>query len=67
MKKNFTKNQLHRLANIFDNASQIILASAIITPIISTVDSTDIYVVISGIIGVVVLWWLSLKFERLAE
>lgn len=64
MWQTFTKNQLQRLANILDNAGQVFLATVVLTPFISTVESRDNYVILLGIILTLGSWWLSLRIER---
>lgn len=62
-----TKNQIKRLANIFDNAGQVILAVVVLSPIISGFDRVNVFVVLSGIVGMGACWALSLFFERRVE
>jgi len=42
----FTKSQIQRMANIFDNAGQVCLATAVLTPLISNVERGKLIVVI---------------------
>lgn len=62
-----TENQIKRLANIFDNAGQVALGVVVLSPIISGFDRVNVFVVLSGIVGISVCWALSLFFERRAE
>lgn len=64
----FTNKQLQRFANIFDNAGQVIFASVIIPPLIGTIDiSTSRVLVFTGAVSTIILWWLSLRLERIAS
>lgn len=67
MKPILTKSQIARLANIFDNAGQVCLASIVITPLVSDVEKSTGIVVLLGIVVTVSCWWISLKFERIAS
>ena len=59
-----TVNQLNRLSNIFDNAGQVMLGIAVISPIITGFDRIDIFVVLSGIITTLVCWTVSVTLSR---
>ena len=63
----FTKSQIQRMANIFDNAGQVCLATAVLTPLISNIERGKLIVVLLGLLATIALWWLSLKFERIAS
>ncbi|MBI2641526.1 hypothetical protein HYW87_02920 [Candidatus Roizmanbacteria bacterium] len=65
MKLLFTKEQLQRLANIFDNAGQIFFGTSVLTPIIFGVEKDNKLVVILGLVGMLFCWWVSLRIERL--
>lgn len=62
----FTSGQMNRLANIFDNAGQVFLGVAVLSPIITSVDNTNFIVIILGLISVLFCWTLSLWFIRKA-
>lgn len=59
-----TKEQLIRLANIFDNAGQIIFGVVVVTPIVTGFDSTNLPMIVSGLVGAITLWMLSLYLSR---
>jgi hypothetical protein len=64
----FTRNQIRRFSNIFDNAGQVFLGSLVLTPLLDFSNSKDIVTVISG--GAILtffLWWLSLRLERISS
>jgi len=61
----FTKPQLKRLSNIFDNAGQVMLGYLVLDPIISTSGFTKVFVTTSfGILITVSFWLISLILER---
>ena len=63
----FTRSQVKRFSNIFDNAGQVFLGSLILSPLLNFSNSKDIVPVISG--GAILtffLWWLSLRLERIS-
>jgi len=62
-----TVEQIKRLSNIFDNSGQVVLGIAVLSPIISGIDAVNFYVVISGIVGTIACWGLSLLFARKGE
>lgn len=64
MNTSFTKNQLRRWANIFDNAGQVLLATVVLPPFISEVENKNNPVLLLGIILTLGSWWLSLRIER---
>ena len=65
----FTRDQLKRWANIFDNAGQVFLASAAVPSLLeSTTGSLNPkLVVLAGASGTVLFWWISLKLERMSS
>lgn len=67
LKLSFTTNQFDRAANIFDNAGQVILAVAVLAPVISGFDRTSWFVVISGAAVTIFCWILSLWLSKKGE
>ena len=67
-KRLFTKNQVIRLANIFDNIGQVCLATVVLPPLLSgQIDTFDPKVlVLSGGVTTLIVWWISLRLERMA-
>lgn len=63
LKPVLTIGQLRRVANIFDNAGQVLFAGSVISPLVQNFDKTKVYVVISGLIGMVSCWILSVWLE----
>lgn len=63
----FTKQQLQRLANIFDNAGQVLLGTSVLTPLIFGVEKENKIVVLFGIMITLLMWWISLRIERIAS
>lgn len=61
---NLSLKQFERLSNIFDNASQVFLGVAVLTPIIGGINILNIRIVISGIIAVIVCWIASLILSK---
>lgn len=62
----FTIDQVKRLANILDNAGQVIFASVIIPLIFGTVDFT-VFGMLLWILAMALCWWISLRLERLSS
>lgn len=60
-----TINQIQRLSNIFDNAGQIVLGVAVVSPIIAK--DVDYLVVVLGLITVVFCWLVSMFLARMEE
>ena len=58
--------QLHRLANIFDNLGQVVLASVVLPLFLGTKEKVG-WGIILGILAVAMCWWFSLRLERVAE
>ncbi len=58
-----TSRQFGRLANIFDNAGQVVLGIAVLSPLIGF-DRMNIFVVLSGLGAVIICWSSSMYFER---
>jgi hypothetical protein len=63
----FTSKQISRVANILDNSSQVVLGTLVINPILETDQRRQAVTIISGIIILFLIWWLSLRVERLAS
>lgn len=60
-----SKLQLKRLSNIFDNAGQVLLGSLILNPLLTPTNVSDV-IIISGVLMILVVWWVSLKLERVS-
>ena len=60
----FAKNQYDRLANIFDNAGQVIFGVAVLTPSISGFASLNQFMLLSGVIGALASWFVSVLLAR---
>ena len=62
-----TIRQLDRLSNILDNAGQVVLGVAVLSPLITGVDNRKMSVLLLGLVTVVFCWmfsiWLSKKGE----
>ena len=61
----FTKDQLLRIANIFDNAGQVFLGTSVLTPLIFGVEKDNKLVILFGLLGAFLCWWVSLRIERI--
>lgn len=62
--KIFTKSQFQRLANILENAGQVVFASVVIPKILSgNIFSWEIGMTY-GIITMTIFWWWALRLER---
>lgn len=64
----FTRNQIRRFSNIFDNAGQVILGSLVLGPLFGPsyrggLDS----MMVGGSVLTFFLWWLSLRLERISS
>ncbi len=63
----FTNSQLKRFSNIFDNAGQVLFGSTVITPVINpTPYSGILFVSLFGGLLTILLWWISLRLERIS-
>lgn len=60
----FTENQYDRLANILDNAGQVIFGIAVLTPLISNFASTNWFVLLLGLAVATAFWLISLVIAR---
>ena len=58
--------QLQRLANIFDNLGQVVLASVVLPLFLGAKESVG-WGIMLGILAVAMCWWFSLRLERLVE
>ena len=65
----FSKEELLRLANIFDNAGQVFLAGLVIAPFFSTVDFNKAFVIALGLVLTFgcwfFSWWLTKETNKL--
>ena len=65
----FSLKQFERLANIFDNAGQVIFGIAVISPLITGIDIDHFWVIGLGLIATIFLWiisvWLTKKGEEI--
>jgi len=59
-----TIKQIERMANIFDNAGQVLLGVAVLSPLIADLDKINLFVIISGIIGMLICWTVSVLLTR---
>lgn len=59
-----TSRQFGRLANIFDNAGQVVFGVIVLSPLISGLDSINLFVVLFGIVSVALCWSVSIYLER---
>ena len=64
----FTRNQIRRFSNIFDNAGQVFLGSLVLSPLFDFSSSKDIApFILGGTVLTFFLWWLSLRLERISS
>lgn len=66
----FTTRQLLRLANIFDNAGQVFLGIAVLSPIIEKlvdIDTLDMMMIVLGLVSTLFCWMASVWFTRKAD
>jgi len=59
-----TPGQVERIANILDNAGQVILGVVVISPLVGGIDKLDIGVVVLGLISVLFCWMISINLAR---
>ena len=59
-----TVKQIERLSNIFDNAGQVIFGVAVLSPLITGFKNVNIFVILTGIVGVITCWGTSILLER---
>jgi len=59
------QGQLQRLANIFDNVGQVVLASVVLPGVLS-IERFDLRFATIGTLAMLISWWLSLRLERIA-
>lgn len=62
----FTTDQIKRLANILDNAGQVVFASIVIPFLLGSFDFDFIQVLI-WLLVMILPWWLSLRLERISS
>jgi hypothetical protein len=62
----FTRDQMKRLANILDNAGQVVFASVVIPPAFSIADIPGVVLWV-GVLATMTCWWFSLRFERISS
>jgi hypothetical protein len=63
----FTNSQLKRFSNIFDNAGQVMLGSLVINPLLTPASSPGLIpAILLGAILTLLLWWVSLRLERIS-
>lgn len=62
-----TVKQIDRMSNIFDNAGQVFLGVAVLSPLITGFDRINIFVISSGIIAVLICWSVSMLLSRKVE
>ena len=60
-----TKPQLKRFSNILDNAGQVLLGSLILNPLLNPTNISGVIIAV-GVPMTLVIWWGSLKFERVS-
>jgi hypothetical protein len=69
MNISFSKEELLRFANIFDNAGQVFLAGLVIAPFFSGIDFTKTFVIILGMLLTLgcwfFSWWLTKEANKL--
>lgn len=61
------ESQFDRISNIFDNAGQVVLGIAVLSPIISGFKTINLPVVFSGVIVISLCWATSVWFTRKGE
>ena len=67
-KRTFTTDQVKRMANILDNAGQVIFATAVLPSTLGLIDDeTSKMLALIGIILTIFCWWMSLKLERVSS
>lgn len=59
-----TVRQIERISNIFDNAGQVIFGIAVLSPLITGFENVNIFVILTGVIGVIACWGTSILLER---
>jgi len=62
----FTQTQILRLANIFDNAGQVLLATVVLPPIFTQESGRiETNIIFIGMLSTIAAWWISLRLERI--
>lgn len=59
-----TGKQIERLANIFDNAGQVVFAIMVLSPLISGFESINRPVIMTGIGLMIICWTTSILLAR---
>lgn len=59
-----TVRQIGRVSNILDNAGQVVLGVAVLSPVIGGVDTANIKVVVLGLFTTLFCWLFSIALER---
>ncbi len=63
--RKFTKEELLRLANIFDNAGQVVFGIMVLTPLISKeFDKNKWFLIVLGLLSTFSLWLFSLSLTK---
>lgn len=60
----FDENQFGRVSNIFDNAGQVVLGIAVLSPVIVGFAEVNKFVIISGIVVTIFCWLVSIWLAR---
>lgn len=61
----FSSEQLSRLANILDNAGQVVLGTVVLGPFVSGgLDRLSLFMIILGLSLILLLWTGSLVLEK---
>ena len=64
MQIELSAKQFSRLANIMDNAGQIVMGTIVLNPIIIGAKNIDYVIIFSGILTTISLWIISLILEK---
>lgn len=59
-----TIKQIERLANIFDNAGQVVFGVVVLTPMITGFDKVNLVVLTLGIVVTLFCWLFSIGLSR---
>lgn len=59
-----TTDQFDRIANIFDNAGQVVLGIVVLSPLIAGFDQTNPIVLTLGILVTIACWIFSVWFSK---
>jgi len=67
LKISLTRDEIKRLANIMDNAGQVVLGTIVLPGILNAVDQNSLTMLtLVGIPTCTLCWWLSLRLERIS-